>query len=177
MTALRDVVQQALDAALDATGATSGWVVRLDGEGAVVEAAGGAAAGSVGRRLTTDAAAAVTAATGQPMARRVAPDDPAARGAAGLAGTPRVLLSVPCGSSGAFELADRLDGEAFSLDDVEVVSLLAQVAGVALDRLTEEAPPPSPEVLAARLAALARRDPEGYARAARTIEHLLGEEP
>ena len=67
------------------------------------------------------------------------------------------------------ELVDAVGG-AFSFDDVETTSLLAEVAAAALAELLPAWEPPAPERLTVLLASLARRDPARYAEVARFIE-------
>ena len=163
-----------LRGALDATGAAHGWIVAVrDGRFVVVAAAGVAGAPArTGTVLDTSAPAALAITTGQPSARQVRPDDRSAAGAAGSAGVPASLLTVPCGSAGALELADKAGG-AFDIDDIEIVSLLADVAGAALDEHAE-APVPLPDDLAAELRHLRDTDRARYGVVARAVGALLG---
>ena len=86
--------------------------------------------------------------------------------------TPVSVLAVPCVAEearGVLELVDAVGG-AFSFDDVETTSLLAEVAAAALAELLPAWEPPAPERLTVLLASLARRDPARYAEVARFIE-------
>jgi hypothetical protein len=91
---------------------------------------------------------------------------------------PPSLLSVPCtdgrdGTNGALELAGQRGG-AFTVDDIELASLLADVAGAALADTAPDRRPVEPDVLAAELRRAAETDPRRYALAAATVQALLG---
>lgn len=174
------VLHAIVTSAVDATGAANGWIVAdVDGALVVVAAAGGDHPQDlVGSRLRADAQAAFTVGSGQPVARRPSPSDAAALGAAGYDGLPASLLSVPCtdgrdGTVGALELAGKRGG-AFTVDDVELATLLADVAGAAIADARDAAPPPSPDELAAGLRRLSEGDPIRYATVAAAVRALLG---
>lgn len=168
------VLQAVLRASLDATGADQGWVAARRREGIVVLAAegGDAPAARIGRVLDDRAPATIAVLTGRPSARRPHATDASARGAAGLDGVPGALLTVPCGDEAVIELV-RVADDAFTVDDIEVVSLLAEVVAVAID--DDAAPPaPSPEELATELRRLHDVDRARYAFVARALGALLG---
>jgi hypothetical protein len=169
------VLAAILDAALDATAAQHGWIVAArDGALVVVAAAGPAgAAAHVGRVVAPGSPAALAISTGQPAARRPRPDDLGATGAAGADGVPSTLLTVPCGDAGALELAGKR-GDAFGIDDIEIASVLADVAGVALAERGEATAAPTPEELAAELRRLHTVDRARYTFVARAVAALLG---
>jgi hypothetical protein len=169
------VLTALLHAALDATAARHGWIVAArDGAYRVVAAAGGPApALQVGRTVPASAPVAVAIATGQPAARRLRAEDVAAAGAGGFDGVPDALLTVPCGEAGAIELAGTR-GEVFTIDDIEIVSLLAEVVAVALADAGDDPAVPSPEELGAELARLRDTDRSRYAFVARAVSALLG---
>lgn len=169
------VLAAVLTAALDATGAAHGWIVAVrDGATVVVAAAGTPDADAkVGAVLAAGSPAALAIATGQPAARRLRPDDRSAIGAAGADGVPSSLLTVPCGASGALELAGKHD-DAFGIDDIEIASMLADVAGVALAERGDATAVPSPEELASELRRVRAVDPARYAFVARAVAALLG---
>lgn len=168
-------------AALQATGARAGWVVEsTDQHAVVVAAAGGPAPGAlIGRRVDLGrGAAAYVLASGQPLAMIPAPGDPMiGEGvAAGLGWSPRSLLAVPCerddGVVGVLELVDNPQA-AFTVDDIEVVTLLAGVAAVALRERATRPAVAHPAVLARGLEHLAAVNPTRYAAVAATVEGLL----
>lgn len=166
-----------IDAAVSATGAASGWILRLDGDGFVVAAAAGgeSAARSVGTQRPLRGTAGYAASSGQPAAIRPQRSDPANFGAGGAADTPSSILAVPCehdqGTLGVLELVEAGSGS-FNFDDVELATLLANVASACLaEREPDQVP--TPDVLAAGLTALAGAAPDRYRAVARTIDALL----
>jgi GAF domain-containing protein len=176
-TAVLDAV---LRAALDATAATAGWLVARDPDGLRVLAAlgPGATSGLVGTVIPADAGVVgLVMASGQPMALGASAQGASTGpGVAALAGIePEAVLCVPYGgtdATGAIELVDKVGGGRFSFDDVELVTVLAGIAGAAMDDADRE-PPPSPEALARSLADLASADPGRYADLARVVATLL----
>ena len=81
---------------------------------------------------------------------------------------PTSVLSVPtataAGVVGVLELVDKIGGGNFTFDDVELASLLVDIAGVALahaEESTSSVPPPSE--LGGALDRLAASDPVRYA--------------
>ena len=169
------VLDAALRAALEATGARRGWIVStLVGELRVAAVAGDTEA-VIGALVPTDAPAAFAAATGQPAARAVHPKDVAAIGAAGSRGAPTALLTVPTGEGlGVIELADKADGSTFTIDDVEIVSLIADVVAAALVATATVAQVPTPDDLAVALHRLHSSDRGRYAVVAAALSALLG---
>jgi hypothetical protein len=106
---------------------------------------------------------------------QVRPGDDDNTGAGGSPGLPAALLAAPCGVEeviGVLELVDP-DGGSFTFDDVETVSLLADVAGVALDETEPASAPPTPAALADALSRLERADSVRYAAIARAVQALL----
>lgn len=73
---------------------------------------------------------------------------------------------------GALELGDKAGGGAFSMDDMEMTSLFAGIAGAAIvgRRVTA---PLDPAHLVGRLGRLAATDPPRYATIARLVQRLL----
>ena len=168
------VLDAAIRAAVDAAGARSGWIVVANADGARVVAVAGDTDARVGTLLapTTPAASAVR--TGQPAARAIAADDRTADGAGGARTTPTALLTVPVGDGGgAIELADKLVGGPFTIDDIEVVSMLADVVAAAFD-VADGPDVPSPEQLAAELSRLHVVDRQRYAMVAQVVSALVG---
>jgi hypothetical protein len=180
--AARPTLAALVEAAVDATAAAQGWLLAVDGdELVVVAAAGGASPGNrVGNRRAVTGTVGYVAGSGQPAALRVSPDDSSNEGAGGLDGVPTGILAVPCGDEdviGVLELVDKAGGEdAFSFDDVEIVSLLARVAGAALADSSETAATvPSPGELAGELERLAAADAARYAAVATMLQAVLGQ--
>jgi GAF domain-containing protein len=173
---LRPTYQALVQAATEATGAASGWLLRHDGDRFTVVAAVGPKADTHhGSARALAGIAGFVAASGQPAAVQPRPDDAANAGAGGTDGVPSSLLAVACGTDdtlGVLELAGAAGG-AFSFDDVEVASLLATVAGAALSEGGAVDAPTPPAVLGARLQHLATLDPTRYAAIARALDALV----
>lgn len=113
----------------------------------------------------------------QPLAMRLAPTDQRARTEqTALGRRPTAICCVPCiaGSDvrGVLELIDKATGEAFGFDDVEVATMLAEVAAAAIDEPTTRRSP-EPDVLAAMLGDLRSVDPARYERVADALALLL----
>ena len=180
MTSLGDPVLQAItEAAVGATGAAQGCVLRADGEELqVVAAAGGDHPGDllgVALRAGSGAAGFVVA-SGQPLALSPTGRDP--RLERGVAGSrPTALLCVPCAAdgvvAGALELVDKAGGGRFTFDDVEVATLLGGIAGVALARGGTAPAVPAPAELGAELVRLAAAHPGRYAPVAGAVAALV----
>jgi GAF domain-containing protein len=180
MDAADPVVLAIVQSAVRATGATRGWAVAVDGESLrVAAAAGDGTASLVGRAVDGDGGhAAFVVASGQPVALVPRPDDPrAAQGVAALLGLhPASVLAVPCTDDdvvGAIELVDKAGGGGFTFDDIEIATLLAGVAAVALTHERAGADVPAPQELAGELARVARADPGRYAAIATAVSALL----
>ena len=77
-------------------------------------------------------------------------------------------------SSVPWSFVDKAGGAPFSFDDVEVVTLLAGIAGVALGVAGMEVPSRPPAEFGAELAHIASSDPAAYARLSVVLEALLG---
>lgn len=180
-TAFDPVLQSLVRAVVDATGATVGWLLDVDGDALQVVAAAGTGGPELGLRVPSGSGSAgFVVASGQPLALAPRPGD--ARTSEGVAAVlgkaPASVLCVPCstdtGVQGALEVIDKAGGAPFSFDDVEIATLLAGVAAAALsqrDRVVESVP--RPEQLAAELASLAQRDPEEYGTIAVLVQALL----
>ena len=74
---------------------------------------------------------------------------------------------------GALELVDKAGGAPFSIDDVELVTLLGGIAGAALSLAGAEVPARPPAEVASELVELASSDPVAYARLSVVLEALL----
>lgn len=179
MAATRPTYQAVVDAALSATGASSGWLLADEADGLVVVATGGQAAGhqDVGATIRPQGAKAYVLAAGQPTALLPQPGDTANADAGGAPGIPPSLLAVPCGEDdivGVLEVSGKPAGANFGFDDIAALSGLAQVASAALiEEDIVSVAIASPAQLANELAGLAERNPARYANVARVIEALL----
>lgn len=178
------VLQAVTQAALDVTGAAEGWLLAVAGDSLrVVAAAGGGSSRIVGAELPADVGTAgFVAASARPLALSAGVDDPRlGEGVPSLLGRrPCCVLAVPCLDegelTGVLEFVDK-PGGAFSFDDVEMATLLAGVAGVALVA-TERVVPvvPGPEDLAVSLQYLATADPARFAVVASLVGVFLARE-
>jgi GAF domain-containing protein len=173
------VLQSILGSAADVTAADMGWIlVDRDGSLEVVAAVG--AGNLIGATVPADAGtAAYVLASGQPVAMVPRPDDPnATDGVAALVGTrPATVLCVPCAHDdevlGVLELVDK-NGGPFTFDDVELVTVLANIAGSVLrSDPSTGSDVRSPEELFADLRQLAGTDPTSYIAVATVLEALL----
>jgi GAF domain-containing protein len=177
------LLQAVLRAAIDATGATQGWLLATTGDELVVRAAVGADGQILGARVPLHSGfAGYVASSGQPLAMSPRRDDErGAEGVAALVGTrPQSVLAVPCGTDdsvhGVLELVEKVGGGPFSFDDVELATLIAGIAGAALasDAATgSEAP--SPRELGDNLVHLASADPARYATLATFLAAVLND--
>jgi GAF domain-containing protein len=180
------VTQAVLDAivrgAVEASGAQRGWILRLSGEELrVVAAAGERAVEAIGLTVPTDrGSVGFVVSSGQPLAIAPRPgDDQFAAGVVAALGgqTPASLLCVPCttddGIVGALEIVDKYPTGRFTIDDVEVVTLLGGIAGPALSDGDGMAAVPGPEELGNELRQLAMADPARYASVATAVGALL----
>lgn len=169
-----------VSAAVEATGATRGWLLRADDERgdfvvtAAVDGDGSTVLDLLGTRRDRRGVAGFVLASGQPAAVKPGRDDRDDDGAGGADGVPAALLVAPCHADevmGVIELVDPPSGS-FSFDDVETVTLLSEIAGAALGETAPVSAPPSPAELGRRLATLAADDPTRYAEIARVVEAL-----
>ena len=169
-------------AAVQATGADSGWLLGGPDPGALsVLATSGAASTAIGTPVSTrEGVAGFVMGSGQPMSITPSSSNHSLDAdIAALAGrAPGALLCVPCANdediAGVLVLIDEHGGASFTIDDVELATLLAGVAGVALGDRDVVSSAPEPAALAAELEELARREPDRYRTVAALIEALLG---
>ena len=179
MAAVLDAITEA---AVGASGAANGWLVQAVDDGLrVVAAAGGRPGDALGLTVPADrGTTGFVVASGQPLAAVPSPDDDrfSVIVAQALGIRPTSVLSVPCatddGVFGALEVIDKQDGGRFTIDDVEIVTLLGGIAGAALADAGDAAPVVSPEELASGLRQLAVADPARYASVADAVRALLG---
>ena len=149
--AAADPVLHALaQAAVSATGASDGWLLAVEDAGLRVVAVAGPGTGAPVLAAVVPAgtgSAGFVAASGQPLAMAPRGDDPRfSEGTAQLLGRrPSSVLSVPAsndeGVVGVLELVDKAGGGNFSFDDVEIATMLADIAGVALTAERSSGPP------------------------------------
>lgn len=121
---------------------------------------------------------AMVLASQQPMAMQVGPDDSMTRFEARVLGRrPSALCAVPCigvtDVRGVLALVDKAGGGSFDFDDVEVATMLAEIAGAGLDERDGPTAAPSPDALASMLRELSQREPERYRRVASLVEMVL----
>jgi GAF domain-containing protein len=144
-----------------------------------VAAAGEDADALLGREVPAhEGIAGFVATSSQPLAFVPRPGDQ--RLLSGLDATldpaPQSILCVPCSSAdatvGVLQVIDKRGGGQFSFDDLEVVTLLAGIAGVAITQAGAGAAPPPPGEVAGDLAALATAHPARYAAVASLIGSL-----
>ncbi len=177
----RPVLDAIVHTAVDVTAASVGWILMVDGdELVVVAAAGGPKASShLGRRVDVRGVAGLVIASEQPAAIDTPPADTSNVGAGGIDGNPAGVLAAPAAGDedvvGVLEVARPEGSDPFTMDDIEEVTLLARIAGAALEELEEATSNvPSPEELGAELTRLAASDPARYGAVARMLSSLLG---
>jgi len=175
------VLQSIVEAAVAGTGSTHGWIVSATEAGLTVAAATGPAAARIGeRRLTgTGGTAGFVVGSGQPLALTPRPGDPVLDDElVTLLGEPlTTVICVPCSTDqatrGALQVMNKVGGGSYSFDDVELATLLATVAGSALESSSPGQPVRSPADLSGALSRLADADGGRYARVAVVIDALL----
>ena len=180
MSASRPPYQAIVDAAVTATGASSGWLLAdHDDDGLMVLATAGQAVAhqKVGATITPQGAKAYVLAAGQPTALMPQPGDTANADGGGAPGISPSLLAVPCGDEdivAVLEVSGKAGGATFGFDDINALSGLAQVAAaVVLERDDASRSVASPAQLAAELDGLAQRNSARYENVAQVIEALL----
>ncbi|MDZ7676571.1 MAG: GAF domain-containing protein [Acidimicrobiales bacterium] len=114
----------------------------------------------------------------QPVAMQVRAGDQRVRAETALIGHgPSALCYVPCVGDaevrGVLALLDKAGGGGFDFDDVEIATMLAEVAGTALEERDDSTESPSPETLGRMLENLATNDPGRYAQVATLVEMVL----
>jgi len=175
------VLLSVLQAACDATGAAKALLLaNNDVELEVVAGLGDGSSAAEGVTVPLGVGVAgFVAASGQPVA--LAPHSADARiaedVAAQLGWEPKAILTVPCAGNdtiaGVLELIDPVGGNGFNFDDVEITTLLAGVAGVALEHRLASNAVPSPEALGRDIVSLSQLNPSRYNQLAPMIEILL----
>ncbi len=179
---LDPVLQAVVRVAVDATGASQGWVLQLEGDSLRVVAAAGDDAGHLlGIEVPAGrGTAGFVIESGEPVALTLRADDSRFKeGMAEFLGrTPTSVLTVPCSTEeevvGALEVVDKSGASTFSFDDAELVTLLASVAGASLAHGAIQVPPvPDPAQVGADLQRLAASDPARYAAVAVAVKAWL----
>jgi GAF domain-containing protein len=175
------VLQAIIEAATDVTAAAEGWVLAPRDERLFVVAAAGDRPGQLlGASVPAgEGSAGYVVGSGQPLA--LAPragDDRGTSLVAGLIGLrPASVLCVPCSGddavAGALEVVDKAGGGRFTMDDVELATLLGGIAGVTLTQIATGPAAPTPAELGGGLQRLAELDPARYAALATAIGSLL----
>jgi len=180
MGATRPAYQAIVDAALNATSASSAWLLAdHDESGLVVLGTAGQAAShqDVGAVIEPTGAKAYVLAAGQPTALLPQPGDAANANGGGAPGIPPSLLAVPCGDDdivAVLEVSGKANAATFGFDDINALSGLAQVAAaIVIERDDATYSVASPAQLSAELENLAHRLPARYDSVARVIEALL----
>ncbi len=180
MGATRTPYQAIVDAALNATGAASAWLLAdRESEGLMVMATAGQAAvhQQIGAIIQPRGAKAYVLAAGQPTALLPQPGDTANSDGGGAPGIPPSLLAVPCGDDdivAVLEVSGKGGGATFGFEDINALSGLAQVAAaLVLERDDAVRSVASPAQLGAELETLAQRLPARYEHVAQVIEALL----
>ncbi len=177
------VLHAVLRSAVDATGAAHGWLLVTEGDELVVRATTESDPAVLAARVpATSGFAGYVVSSGQPLAmspRRG--DERSAQGVAAVLGIrPSSVLAVPCGTdeavTGVLELVDKVAGGPFTFDDVELVTLIAGIAGEAL-AAGRDAPVEvrSPQRLGDDLLRLSATDPARYATVAAFLGALLAD--
>jgi GAF domain-containing protein len=174
------VLQAVATAAVSATDADQAWIVAPRGEELRVIAAVGSRAGElIGSTVAGDEEGiGWVIASGQPISLAPSSEDSGSAGVTHVLGRRiSALLCVPCTGEeetvGALAVLDKVGGNAFPMHEAEIVSLLADIAGVALAQGADTRPLPAPAELTAGLADLAREDPERYAAMSSVVSTLL----
>ena len=174
-----------ISSAVEATGATAGWILEhTDDELVIVAASGGSAqwaASIIGRTTGLGAGtASFVVQSGQPVALQPGGGSMNDEISTELLGrVPVSLICVPCMAAeqpvGALQLVDKFGGVGFGFDDVEVATMLGTITGAALHEGGtiggDETPPP--DKLGANLSRLAADDPARYRALAVVLEALL----
>lgn len=180
MGATRPAYQAIVDAALNATSASSAWLLAdREDEGLIVLATAGQAIAhqQIGATIQPRGAKAYVLAAGQPTALLPQPGDTANADGGGAAGIPPSLLAVPCGDDdivAVLEVSGKAGGATFGFQDINALSGLSRVAAaMVLERHDALRSVTSPAQLGAELENLAQRLPARYENVARVIEALL----
>jgi hypothetical protein len=181
----RPLLQVIVSTVVDATAAGAGWLAAVvDGTELAVVAAAAEEPGRVRSMLWQrtglgSGTAGFVVQSGQPVALQPGGSSTDEWAETLLGRGPTGLLCVPCLDEdqcvGALELVDKAGGGPFSFDDVEITTLVGQIAGAALAEGVGASRVPAPDQLAGDLGRLATADPSRYAALARAVGALLGQ--
>ncbi len=180
----RPTLAAIIQAAVESSAATAGWILERRGDELVIVAASGGspqwAASIIGRHAAVGSGtASFVVQSGQPVAIQPGTGSMNDEISTELLGrTPTSLICVPCiddeHAVGALQLVDKFGGGGFDFDDVEMATMLGAIVGVALgEGGTVTIDPPSPDRLGRDLVRLAEADPSRYAALALVVEALL----
>jgi pSer/pThr/pTyr-binding forkhead associated (FHA) protein len=173
------IFQTIVEEAVHAAEAQSGWLLAAEGRHLKVLAVGGTGTARVGQSVTIDGVRGLALAMGQASAQQPSPGDRSNDGAGGAAGVPTSVLACPCGDDdtvGVLEIAGRTGGGQFTLEDIELVSSLAAIAGTAIVEIEDDTSElTSPAQLSVELTALAESDPKLYRDVVRIMRALAGQ--
>jgi len=178
---MNPVLQAIAQSCVEATAASHGWILAISGDNLTVVAAAGDQPGEfLQMSLPSDSGAAgFVVSSGNPLAVTPRVDDQRlADSLTSRLGEPLTsVLCVPCGGEdavlGALELVNKQGGAPFSIDDIELATLLANIAGAVLETAVPESTVRPPSELAAELHQLSASDPMAYARVATLLDALL----
>jgi GAF domain-containing protein len=183
MTVPNAPMQALVRAAVEATGATAGWLLERERDELVVRAAHAEHPGRlIGRRVSLSGTAGFVVSSSQPLAlSNVNADERFAQTDDALLRASNSVISVPCADDdetrGALEVFDKAHGASFSYNDLELVTLLADVAGPMLvQNVGAGLAVPEPYELADALTRLAVSNPVRYAALAALMGALLAHE-
>ncbi len=176
-------LQVVVGLAVRGTNAVAGWLAVPDGDDALTVVAAESADASLrvpdGHRLDLERSyGGFVLATSQPASLQLVAHDDRAGAELALLGTSRGhLLAVPCADDddqvAVLEVVAGEDRGRFDLDDVELLSILGEVAGAAVVESLGGVAPPTADELAGQLRQLERSDPAGFGRVAPLVNSLL----
>lgn len=183
----RPLLQSIIRCAVEGTAAGAGWIASVvDGTELAVVAAAANDPSLIERMMWQrtpigSGSAGMVVQSGQPIALVPMAGSNADVWAATLLGRdPTAIVCVPCEDDdqpiGALQLVNKNGGGAFSFDDVELVTLIAQIAGAALaEGAGSTGRVASPAQLGSDLTRLAEADPTHYAAVAQALTALLSQ--
>lgn len=183
----RPLLQAIVRCAVEGTAAGAGWIASVvdDAELAVVAAV--ATDPSLMERMMWQrtpigvGSASMVVQSGQPIALVPMAGSNTDSWAASLIGSePTAIVCVPCEDDdqpiGALQLVNKTTGGPFTFDDVELVMLIARIAGAALaEGAGAVSRVASPAQLGSDLARLADADPTHYAAISQALTALLSQ--
>lgn len=183
----RPLLQAIIRTAVEGTAAGAGWIAGVvDGTELAVVAAAAKEPALIDRMMWQrspigSGSAGMVVQSGQPIALvPMAGAHPDVWATSLLGRDPTAIVCVPCHDDdqplGALQLVDKDGGGAFTFDDVELVTLIAQIAGAALaEGAGASSRVPTPAQLSSDLTRLAEADPTQYAAIAQALTALLSQ--